>query len=384
MALDYFHAVVYDEDDVNSIRKYVTFRPVGYLDTQEIIYPLVDEIYGLEYKLLYSPELNREFVDVKGSLHKFYNNYKYNKNQNFDDFTFSQLQEALLTLQKNWGCHLKHAFIKSFEFGINIKVDTIANDFIERILYYNTRVLPEDQSYVNSGKQIKFKCDSYYIKIYNKSQEAELFKHETLNDVKNLIRIEVKFRDSDYCKKAVKVEALSDFLEIEKFNLIVKSFKSHWKKILMINSLITPKELSESDAIHFGECVKSKYFNNPIKEFFNSRQTRRNHYNKFIKILDSVKYRTMYLDASDIIDYKLSFLTHYENEIVEKCMEAIITSLKIFHKLHLNELIKEIAGKSIFDFNNEKNQLLLKQAICRLEDAGHIKHFPISNKYILI
>ncbi len=170
MALDYFHAVVYDEDDVNSIRKYVTFRPVGYLDTQEIIYPLVDEIYGLEYKLLYSPELNREFVDVKGSLHKFYNNYKYNKNQNFDDFTFSQLQEALLTLQKNWGCHLKHAFIKSFEFGINIKVDTIANDFIERILYYNTRVLPEDQSYVNSGKQIKFKCDSYYIKIYNKSQ----------------------------------------------------------------------------------------------------------------------------------------------------------------------------------------------------------------------
>lgn len=382
MALDYFHAIVYDSRAVASIRKNISFQRLGDLDTLEEIYPFKKEMNSLIFKLIKDQD-SRFGIDISGSLHKYYNCIRYNKNQNFDDFTFALQSEALDMLSKRIGCDLRHILIISFEFGVNINCGFPANDLISKIHYFDRTKIPNREEYKNSGKQITFKADSYLIKIYNKSQEAQLFKNQGLNDVNDLIRLEFKSKDKDYTK-SVGICSLQDFKNQNKVEVLYTLMKSKWANIFMVNSKLMPDKISKEDQAWFARCITLNYFNDPNKENFKNPATRNNHYNKCIKILDKYNYRSEYFELTKLIEYKCNFLMSTENDLVEIVMDNIYLKLLNAPKV-TQTLLKETIETLISNGSVEMITKLINQAIERLQRAGHIEIIqsnPISYRVI--
>ncbi len=370
MALDYFHAIVYDSRAVASIRKNISFQRFGDLDTLEEIYPFKMEMNSLIFKLIKDQD-SRFRIDISGSLHKYYNCIRYNKNQNFDDFTFTLQSEALDTLSKRIGCDLRHILIISFEFGVNINCGVPANDLISKIHYFDRTKIPNREEYTNSGKQITFKADSYLIKIYNKSQEAELFKKQGLNDVNDLIRLEFKSKDKDYTK-SLGICTLEDFKNQNKVGDLYTLLKNKWAKIYMLNSTSKPQNISKKDQEWFERCIRLNYFNDPNKENFKNTSSRNNHYNKCIEILDKYNYRSEYFELSKLIEYKYNFLMSAENDLIEILMDIIYKELLKAQKITQSFLINTIETLTSIS-QDEKILHLLNQATERLQRAGHIE-----------
>ncbi len=374
--------IVYDSMSVASIRKNIPFIRFGDLDRQEEIYPFKKEMDGLIFQLI-KKEDGRLGIDISGSLHKYYNCVRYNKKQNFDDFTFTLQSEALDMLSKRIGCDLRHILIISFEFGVNINCGFPANDLISKIHYFDRTKIPNREEYKNSGKQITFKADSYLIKIYNKSQEAELFKKQGLNDVNDLIRLEFKSKDKGYTK-SVGIYTLEDFKNQTKVEVLYTLMKSKWANIFMVNSKLMPDKISTEDQEWFARCITLNYFNDPNKENFKNSATRNNHYNKCIKILDKYNYRSEYFDLTKLIEYKCNFLMSTENDLVEIVMDNIYLKLLNATKVTQTSL-KENIEILISNGSVEMITKLINQAIERLQRAGHIEIMqsnPISYRAI--
>jgi len=231
MALDHFNVMVSDSEAIKRILLKIKLRELVFKDNQEFFSYNEREIDNLTYSLIYYPDSKKSCLFINGSLHKFYNSIKYNKSQNFDDFTFTQQCDALRLLTKHIDCPLEYLKIKSFEFGINIRCCSPANLLINQMYYYDKRVKPTDKHFY-SGLQKTFNRDSYLFKIYNKAQESEFYKHVTLAKVNDLIRLEIKYKDRAHCIKDGKIENLGDFEKSEKVEELYSQLQNHWKKIL--------------------------------------------------------------------------------------------------------------------------------------------------------
>lgn len=385
MAVDQFHAMVSDSEAIGRILLKIKLRELVYKDNQEFYSFNDKKIDELTYSLTYYPDSKKSYLFINGSLHKFYNSVKYNKGQNFDDFTYTQQCDALRLLSKEIDCPLEYLKIKSFEFGINIRCGSPANVLINQMYYYDRRVKPTDKHFY-SGLQKTFNRDSYLFKIYNKAQESEFYKHGTLAKINDLIRLEIKYKDRAYCLKDGKIENLGDFENIKKVEELYTQLQKHWKKILMYNSTQLPPTIERKDVKWFNKCSVNDYFNDPNKiNFKDINQTRINHYERFVNILDNHNYRSNYIDLTGIIKSKCIFLIQDNNALVETLMDIIyteVTKTKIMAKSVLIEKIKELLSLDIMD---EKNCSIFEQAILRLFNAGHIKELQSYNtKYCLI
>lgn len=385
MALDHFHAVVTDSLSVNAIFDKLKPRKIVYDDNGEFISFDPVKLSGITVKSIIDNVNARCCIDLEGSLHKYFNVKRYGKVQNFDDFTFSLQKRALNMLAIDLNCDLGNILIKSFEFGVNINCGLQPNKLIHKMYYYDKRKIPTENEYSNSGYQIKFVCDSYLLKIYNKSQESKLFNLQWLKMPKDILRIEIKYRDKNACTTIAKVNNLSDFKETNKVAFIYGDLQNHWDKVLMYNSQIPIDSMTKREKEWYSKCSVAKYFLDPSKEHFRGiNQTKVNHYEQFKKILDKYNYRSEYFDLTKLIEYKCDFLMNQENDLIERVMDTIYEKLLNAPKA-TRTLLKETIETLISNGSDEIINKLINQAIERLQRAGHIEIMqsnPISYRSI--
>jgi len=154
----------------------------------------------------------------------------------------------------------------------------------------------------------------------------------------------------------------------------------------MYNSTQLPPDIKDDEIKWFNKFSVNDYFNDPNKiNFRGINQTRANHYERFIKILDNHNYRSNYIDLTGIIKSKCNFLIQDDNALVEILMDIIyaeVTKTKIIAKSVLIEKIKDLLSLDTLD---GKNNGIFEQAILRLVNAGHLKELQSHNtKYTLI
>lgn len=305
--IDFVHLENRDPLCVAHCKEKIIFRLSCWLETGEMRYPQKESRYGQMFTLALDKNTNQEYLSISGSLHKFYNDYTKRENQNYDDFSYSSVCKAIILLE-NYIPFPSKTKIKSMEIGINLNVGMAPNDFIKKMILSNKNTANENKKLPNKGLQKVFERDSYNFKIYNKSSESKksIDSKPNSSELQDLVRIEIKLKDHDYCLTACGVQTLEELKKKETFIAICKLFKDHWSNILMVDSVKPGADWTESEKSYFNKSMVDGYFDS---ENFNSSQTRCTHYKKFIDFLDQKEYRSVYHTTTKLIDKKLSSLS---------------------------------------------------------------------------
>lgn len=136
--------------------------------------------YSTKYKGLTIELFSSGRIQIAGSLHKYHNDGQHNWN----DFTVSNLNEVLVSLQSDLDINPLKASINNLEFGVNLVTPFCPNSFINDLLCFKWKQFNlmgiKGQGH---GKECKaFK--QYFVKIYNKGLQY--------GQPQNILRLEKK------------------------------------------------------------------------------------------------------------------------------------------------------------------------------------------------
>ncbi len=137
--------------------------------------------------------ITKNQATILGSIHKYNNIVKDKGNQNFNDFTFCQIQQVIRKLTEKYKIK-NDTSITNLEFGFNIVVEKDPKLIIDNNLLMNNYKSPnKNLKFSGSGDYKEFQLTDYRIKIYNKSKQFKLGTH--------VLRIELKIIRSRILKK---------------------------------------------------------------------------------------------------------------------------------------------------------------------------------------
>lgn len=118
-------------------------------------------------------------IELKGSLHKFFNQGYHN----YNDFGLVEIQETLYELADLLKIDAKKARLTNLEVGVNIELDYDPNKFLNSLIIHRSKRF----NYRERWNMYYKECihNQFYIKIYNKGIQYSL--------QRNVLRIEIKW-----------------------------------------------------------------------------------------------------------------------------------------------------------------------------------------------
>lgn len=382
MAVDTFKAELFNQIAIYIIRAKLVFRPKGYLDTLEIIYPLKATHFGLLFLLTKTCD-DKFKITIEGSLHHYYNNKYYKKEeQNFDDFPIFTMFTVLLELQEFLQCDLEEFELRSFEFGINIRCGKTARLFLNKLRYFAIKYGAKKEGYSNNGLMITFEPTQILLKFYDKFRESYLYKSDKLGSYDDLIRFELKYLRSRIANKEAGIKTLKDFLDIAKISKMFDVLQSHWSNILMEDRLDPLDGFSKKELEIFQKGVTHDFFSDPLKVNFvkglrtesntpkNINLRRQRYYMKYVDILERYNLRSEYHEFTPKLKSHCDFLMYPENIEFENIMIFMFK-----HKLNLadSDLRHIISGLRRENLFNSKTDSELEEMIEETQRRLHLK-----------
>lgn len=180
---------------------------------------------GRDYNLEIS--LNLKSSVIKGSLHKYHNVKCGKKDQNYDDFCYSDQEGEILGLLKKYDLE-KTNYLTNLEFGLNLTVDKDPKIIIENNVLMNKCKEPnKNLKFSGKGDYKEFQVTDYIIKVYNKSKQFGL------DD--SILRVELKIIRRSYLKK-LGIYQLEDLLDKEVLKVLYKEIKEKIEGLVIVDT----------------------------------------------------------------------------------------------------------------------------------------------------
>lgn len=187
---------------------------------------------GLKFFIIKSKKhKGKYYYEVRGSIHKYFNNGKHNAN----DFTIVNLKKVLKELHKKFNIDPKTAILRNVEFGVNIHTPVDAKDLLKNLVCYGN--YPFGTLRINRivvGKSIVQQRSD--LKIYNKSKQFDL-------PLQNLTRIELAVNKMVFLKR-YNITTLSDLLNKSKLEPLGGLLLSYWVDVIYYDKMIDWRQLT--------------------------------------------------------------------------------------------------------------------------------------------
>lgn len=158
---------------------------------------------------------------ISNSLHKFY------KNNNYSDFPYSELLQAIKKIERLTGIAADIFTVIKLEFGLNIVTDSTPTSYLTSFGNYKT-VRYDKMKKLSSWYGVKYSLSEYAIKAYDKTKETAIRERATSLE-KNIFRFEIQYRKQRICPF---ISTLSDLQNKE---LIMQIFSDFISKVRKIN-----------------------------------------------------------------------------------------------------------------------------------------------------
>lgn len=166
--------------------------------------------------------LYHDKIQLSNSLHKFY------KGNNYSDFRYSELKEAILEICRKFKIKAEHWEIIKMEFGFNILTTKKAKQYIDLFLEYKGRDFENMKDHqTNYGK--KCYMYEYSLKIYDKYFQTQKSNDKGMISDK-MLRAEFCYNQKRKLPKQIKT--LSDLLDKEKFKELYRDFIKAFEKVI--------------------------------------------------------------------------------------------------------------------------------------------------------
>lgn len=163
---------------------------------------------------------------VLGSIHK-YNNISSDKgNQNYNDFSFCQIQEVILGLIEKYNI-AGDTSITNLEFGFNLKIEKNPKIIIDNnLLMYCFKAHNKDLKYRGNGDYKEFQLTDYRFKVYSKSKQFKL--------ATNILRIELKITRKRLLQQ-LNIYCMEDLLDYNNFLSLFEFFIGKFEGLMLID-----------------------------------------------------------------------------------------------------------------------------------------------------
>lgn len=163
---------------------------------------------------------------ILGSIHK-YNNIREEKgNQNFNDFTFCQIQKVIRELTEKYKIK-NDTSITNLEFGFNLVVEKDPKLIIDTNLLMNNFKSPnKNLKFSGRGDYKEFQLTDYNIKFYNKSKQFKLGTH--------VLRVELKITRKRFLQK-FDIYSLEDLMYNWAYVKLFKDFIAKFEGLLIVD-----------------------------------------------------------------------------------------------------------------------------------------------------
>lgn len=221
-----------------------------------------DEIKELQKRkyinLYFTKYYNR--IEIKGSLHYFFNNNMHNAN----DFKVDDCINLIFEIKNLFNLDLLKCNVINLEYGVNIISPIPINDLILNLIYHEKRpfIRATEHSYYRIAGKESYK----QIKAYNKGVQFPYFCNE------NTFRFEVKSRQSKFINKKG-IFNLNDLTIKSNYTVLVDSLIEEWGKVLLFDK---------------SKLIDNKFFNT----FFWEEIIFKSHRNKF-NIQKKIYYKNL-------------------------------------------------------------------------------------------
>ena len=220
---------------------------------------------------------------IKGSIHKYFNS----GNHNYNDFSFKNLCDTINNLCQTFNFSPKEAYLRGFEFGVNIITSLDPNRFLGMIICHGNKSV-NTMTVKGAGKGIECERTNNRVKIYNKSLQHK--------QRENILRIEDKIIRMRYIKD-LNIKSLHDLTKPN--NLLDLGTKlSQMFDNLIIHEPIKIENLT---------TVKQRFYERCEINTGWERLSRNQRYKKLILFNDLIKENSIYRIKETIA-----------NQIVEK------------------------------------------------------------------
>lgn len=172
-----------------------------------------------------SIKASQKKMNVKGSLHCYYNAQQGKEAKNYNDYSFSMLIETIQMFEEDFKIQAKHVELVNLEAGFNLQINIDPSAFIFNSVFLYKYQYPNISRNTNKMGMIKFIQEDLTTKIYNKSKQYSLI-HEYILRIENVYRKDI-FRKlgivylSDLTKKDCHMKIYQDFLSRFDKNLII-------------------------------------------------------------------------------------------------------------------------------------------------------------------
>lgn len=184
-------------------------------------YPKIGKLLNLAVKI------NPVYSNISGSLHKFENIKFRGEEQNYNDFTYSQLSKLVPEIISFFDIE-NNTSLGYLEFGFNLRLDYDPQKFIDnQLLMYNYKSSSKDLKFNGNGDYKEFIKTDYCIKIYNKSKPFKL--------EENLLRIELKITKKRFLQK-YNIYRLEDLLDKEKLFVVFEILCTEFENLIIIDN----------------------------------------------------------------------------------------------------------------------------------------------------
>ena len=195
------------------------------------------------------------YIELSGSLHKYYNDGKHNYNQ----FGRKEAEIALKRLIEVSGLELPYFKLESVEVGVNLMPPIPSDDIINNALMYKRK--PFEAKYcTDEGNYRQVTLSEYWVKLYNKRLHYEIQGYDIGHEI---LRFELKINKMRMLAKyrVFTLEDLMNNIEDIARDLLPKA----WEEVLLydptINKQTKEKTLQYANVNFWRGIAKERSYN---------------------------------------------------------------------------------------------------------------------------
>jgi len=287
--------------------------------------------------------VKKRFINIKGSFHKYSNDGVFNHNR----FSIKKLFNVLEELTSNYGLNPNHCHLHNIEFGVNIILPFPVNDFLNAVVLFKGTEY-NNRNFLSRGKMLKFIFSQYELKLYDKGMQYGC------DD--NILRIEIKVIRMEYLKyRRIDLECYSDLLNMEIANKLAILLTSAVEELLVYDSTVSIKRLSNRERIVFINGKNPRYW---VELKTQSKEKFKYYLKSFRKI--AIKYGTIdniQKRVVDLMKLELNNLMQIDLETTQK-INYFLSSFEFRNHPELTEM--ELNN---LPHINHSNSMLIKDDI---------------------
>ncbi len=348
----------------------------------------IAEFKGLIFTISYKEITQKTVIDleVKGSLHAYYNNIKGNNEGNSNDYTLQQVIETINDIEKRFFI-TENSTLHNLEPVVNVLSSVTAKEVINNVVAFKNL---EVEKMGNVGVQIV--ASEWRFKIYDKGKQAGV------KGVKNLLRIEMhynKMRTLSPIYGKYNIVTLSDLKDITKVKPLINELLNKWDSLIYYDNSINIKHLSvrAQKRVLFYQIPKK------WREFNRMQRTRaKKRFSELMEVYGS----TIQKDISVLIAEKWDYLLKKDirlntnksrEQTADKCIRfhgcniktnSKINSTKMYTFSHVycvcENVTKHPLNNTINKTPKSHQKAIVKKRICK-SCENDISHKRVSAKY---